>query len=358
MSADASNLSGSPSAPVSAGTRAAVASVTGAIRQAAQATGTSFDYLLTTAKVESSLNPNSTSRSSSATGLFQFIEQTWLSTLRQAGKALGYGRYADAIGQTGSGRYVVKDAAMRSEVMALRKDPAAAAAMGGAFTQQNAAALSRGIGRKPSEAELYIAHFFGAGAATKVINLTGNNPQANAAKLFPAAAQANRPIFYDKMGNARSVAGVYAELTRRFEVARGTPTPGFAPAIVVNGPPGSSRRAPPTPDPAALTSAYADTAQPPASKAVPVETTAAASPIFHSLFHSDDRRGPVAPIVSQFWGVGAERAGTEDTASVPARTPVAPMPIAPFTPAAGSGAPLDLFQELRPNVRALFDGSM
>jgi Transglycosylase SLT domain len=362
MPADASNLPGSSPSPLAAGTRVA-ASVTGAIRKAAQATGTSFDYLLTTAKVESSLNPNSTARNSSATGLFQFIEQTWLSTLRQAGKALGYGQYADAIGQTTSGRYVVKDPSLRSQVMALRKDPTAAAAMGGAFTQQNSAALSRRIGRKPSDAELYIAHFFGAGAAAKVINLTGNDPQANAAALFPAAAQANRPIFYDKAGTARSVAGVYAELTRRYQAARATPTPGSALATAANEALATPRLAMPVPDTTAITTAYV-AVQPAASKAVPGEIAATAAPIFHSLFHSDERRGAVAPIVTQFWGVGAERAGAGEAASVPApkpvapRTPAASAPIAPPAPAGGPGMPLDLFQELRPNVRALFDGSV
>ena len=74
--------------------------VTGAIRKAAQATGTSFDYLLATAKVESDLDPNLAMRSSTATGLFQFIEQTWLATLKQAGPAFGYGNYANAISRT------------------------------------------------------------------------------------------------------------------------------------------------------------------------------------------------------------------------------------------------------------------
>src|SRR5215472_11904967 len=91
-------------------------SVTGAIRKAAQATGTSFDYLLATARVESDLNPNLTMRSSTATGLFQFIEQTWLGTLKQAGPAFGYGTYANAISQTASGRYVVADPALRNEI--------------------------------------------------------------------------------------------------------------------------------------------------------------------------------------------------------------------------------------------------
>ena len=77
--------------------------VTGAIRQAARATGASFDYLLTTAQLESNLNPDAQATTSSATGLFQFIDQTWLGTMKQAGPALGYGNYADAITQDAVG---------------------------------------------------------------------------------------------------------------------------------------------------------------------------------------------------------------------------------------------------------------
>ena len=69
----------------------------GAIQQASQATGASFNYLLATAQVESGLNPQAGASTSSARGLFQFIETTWLATIKQAGAALGFGRYADAI---------------------------------------------------------------------------------------------------------------------------------------------------------------------------------------------------------------------------------------------------------------------
>src|SRR5215471_8061598 len=172
--------------------------VAGAIRKAAQATWTSFDYLLATARVESDLNPNLTMRSSTATGLFQFIEQTWLSTLKQAGPAFGYGHYADAITQTASGRYVVADPAVRDEIMQLRKDPAANALMGAVFTQQNTAVMASRLGRKPSEGELYIGHFFGPYAGAKAIALARSDPTANAAEIFPAAARANQSIFYDR----------------------------------------------------------------------------------------------------------------------------------------------------------------
>src|SRR5689334_24859830 len=89
------------------------AKVTGAIQYAARATGASFQYLLATAKVESNLNPDAAAKTSSAGGLFQFIEQTWFGTLKEAGGALGYGQYANAISRTDSGRYVVNDPAMK-----------------------------------------------------------------------------------------------------------------------------------------------------------------------------------------------------------------------------------------------------
>ena len=65
--------------------------VTGAIRQAAQATGTSLQYLLVAAQVESGLEVGAAT--SWTRGPFQFIEQTWLGTVKQSGAALGYGRY-------------------------------------------------------------------------------------------------------------------------------------------------------------------------------------------------------------------------------------------------------------------------
>src|SRR5215470_8553776 len=96
------------------------AAVIGAIRNAARATGADFQYLLATAQVESGLDPHASVSSSSAKGLFQFIDQTWLATLKESGPALGYGRYADAITKTPSGHYAVADPAMRREILALR----------------------------------------------------------------------------------------------------------------------------------------------------------------------------------------------------------------------------------------------
>jgi len=77
---------------VNPATASAAPQITGAIRQAAQSTGISFEYLLTTAKIESNLNPSAQASTSSAKGLYQFIDQTWLGTMKQDGAALGLGR--------------------------------------------------------------------------------------------------------------------------------------------------------------------------------------------------------------------------------------------------------------------------
>jgi len=175
-------------------------SVTGAIRQAARLTGASFDYLLATAQVESGFNPTSAASTSTARGLFQFIEQTWLATMKEAGPQLGYGRYANAITRTASGKYVVADPGLRAEILRLRNDPTANALMAGAFTKGNAVKLNAKLGRAASEGELYIAHFLGSGGAGRLIAAADTSPQANAAAMFAGAARANRSIFYDRQG--------------------------------------------------------------------------------------------------------------------------------------------------------------
>jgi len=311
------------------------AAVIGAIRNAARQTGANFQYLLATAQVESGLNPTASVSSSSAKGLFQFIDQTWLTTLKESGPALGYGRYADAIMQTPFGHYTVPDPAMRQRIMALRDDPAANAAMAGAFTQQNAAVLKQRIGRNPSEGDLYVAHFFGASGAAQLINLVGQSPSTTAASVFPNAAKANPSIFYDRQGQARSVAGVYRTLVARYDVARATPAAPANAVATAAQTPNAVTVAPVTSGPAVQSIAAANTAAPP-----PVDTR----PTFHSLF-SDNQGQPVSRFVRDLWTsnprVAAALTGQSQSA------PAAPEPQA-------AGAPLDLFSDRPSNVKALF----
>ncbi len=142
------------SATVTAGVDPSRRQIAGAIKQAADTTGTSFEYLLSTAKMESNFNPKAGASTSSAHGLFQFIDQTWLGTVKEAGAQLGYSQYADAITKSCSGSYSVSNPAARTAIMKLRDDPAASSAMAGVLTQSNSFQLTGAIGRRPTESEL------------------------------------------------------------------------------------------------------------------------------------------------------------------------------------------------------------
>ena len=347
---------------------AAGSGVTGAIQKAARLTGTSFQYLLAAAKVESNLNPNAAAPTSTAGGLFQFIEQTWLGTLKEAGPSLGYGRYAGAIQQTSSGRFVVSDPALRGEIMKLRQDPTANAVMAGAFTKANSALLTQKLGRAPSENELYIAHFLGAGGAAKLIKLAGATPNATAADSFPVAARANRSIFYNSEGRPRSFAQVSQALTVRYDVALA----GTAPLANKT----SNGTAAPA-ETARVARVYGDATPslpqfPAATKAVQSATAPAVTQVAAAtnddapgMFRNPYRlRGSVRPempppvrAVSRPQETPSPAAPAGDPASAPSPAP---------SPAAASGSqqpqaapanePLGLFQDMKPNVRALFTG--
>ena len=133
--------------------------------------------------------------------------------MKEAGAQLGYGNYADAITKSSSGSYSVSDPSARSAILKLRDDPAASSAMAGVLTQSNSFKLTGKIGRRPTDGELYMAHFMGVGGAAKLIANAEDNPQASGARLFPNAAAANRSIFYERGGRARSVSEVYSVLT-------------------------------------------------------------------------------------------------------------------------------------------------
>ena len=187
--------------------------VEAAIQRASQATGVDFSFLMKTAGRESGMNPGAKSGASSAAGLFQFVEQTWLSTLKQHGAKHGYARYAELINKGGDGRYHVSGDEARRAVMDLRLDPHASSLMAGELTSDSAAYLKGRTGRSPTAGELYAAHFLGPQGSAKLIEAAQKQPGAAAAQLFPDAAHANKAIFY-RDGRAATVGEVYANLTK------------------------------------------------------------------------------------------------------------------------------------------------
>ena len=296
------------SATAAAGVDPTRARIAGSIKQAASTTGASFEYLLATAKMESNFNPKAAASTSSARGLFQFIDQTWLGTVKEAGAHLGYGQYADAITKNPSGSYSVSDPDARAAIMKLRDDPDAASSMAAVLTQSNSFKLTGKIGRRPTDAELYMAHFMGVGGAGKLIQNAEDNPNASAAQMFPNAAAANQSIFYDRSGHARSVSQVYSVLNTRYAAAANSPVTRTAMAAAggdlprrVNG--REQRRA----GDARSTTPPISRAFPDQRNVTPVAATSqtasgASEPIFRSLFQAGERTQPISPAVQELWG--------------------------------------------------------
>ena len=204
------------------------AEVQGAIARAATRTGVDFDYLLAQARLESGLDPSAKARTSSATGLYQFIDSTWLRTLDRHGAKHGMDWADAAIAPNGR----VADAATRDQLLSLRYDADASSLMAAELTRDNADGLRTTLGREPEPAELYLAHFLGLGGARKFLGALASNPDQSAAALMPQAARANRPIFYAD-GAPRSVGEVMSLMRGKVDAAYGAPSiPGSTPDIV------------------------------------------------------------------------------------------------------------------------------
>ena len=201
---------------ISHGASATSATVTSALKSANETTGVSFDFLLNMAKRESSLDPAARAKTSSAAGLFQFIEQTWLGAVKSHGAKHGLGDFAADISRNANGRFVVSDGARRDEILNLRFDPKSAAALAGELANDNKRALEAKLGRGVSNAELYAAHFLGASGAATLLKAQDTD---EAAALLPKAANANRPVFYDG-DRARSVGEVMASIARSMGEAK------------------------------------------------------------------------------------------------------------------------------------------
>lgn len=188
--------------------------VANTIARAALASGVDFGYLIAQARIESGMNGAATSRNSSAGGLYQFIDSTWLSVLKQHGTANGLGWAADAIEWVG-GKLGIRDPSTRAAVLALKRDPAAAAAMAGAHAADNKAGLEARLGRAVGATELSLAHFLGLGGATRFLRAMASDPGAAAAQVSPRAADANRHVFFTQAGAARSLGEVYDRIAAR-----------------------------------------------------------------------------------------------------------------------------------------------
>ncbi len=198
--------------------RSAPPDVTAAIRTASSESGVSFSYLMAKAATESGFRADAKAATSSATGLFQFIEGTWLGMVREHGDSVGLGRYAAAL------RRGEVDGALRREILNLRSDPGIAARMAARYACENREHLERTVGGPIGDTELYLAHFLGPAGAERFISAWRADPERPAASVCPEAARANRSIFYDA-GGPRSLDAVRRHFAAKFDRCDTTPPP-------------------------------------------------------------------------------------------------------------------------------------
>lgn len=157
---------------------------------AAKMVGVDGKLMAAMAAIESGFNYAVKAGSSSAKGLFQFIDDTWNYMLKHFGP-----KYGIAPGTPAT-------------------DPRANALMGAEYIKMNLGALDGQIGRPVTDTDIYMAHFLGSGGARTFLK---SDPNAIASQILPKAASANPTIFYDKTGAPRTVGQVYQLMQDRLK---------------------------------------------------------------------------------------------------------------------------------------------
>ena len=171
--------------------------------RAAFVSGVDPVYLMAVADKESSFLPTARAGTSSAEGLFQFIERTWLECVKAYGARYGLAKQADTIEIEGN-RLLIGDAQERQRILDLRRDPFLSAVMAAELSKRNAAILAEQTGRRPTPSESYLAHFLGVDGATRFMERLASQPDQSASGEFREAAAANRALFYKTVEKTRT----------------------------------------------------------------------------------------------------------------------------------------------------------
>lgn len=179
--------------------------------QAANKTDMDPALLMAIADKESNFSSTAKAKTSSASGLFQFVEKTWFKALRDFGHRYGRMEEAKAIA---SGQDAISSVApqTRAKILGLRNDPYLSAALAAEMLKKDSARIAEKIGRALTPGETYLIHFLGPDDTERFMKAMIEAPQTSAAALLPKPARANRPIFFEQQGRKlkeRTVAEVH-----------------------------------------------------------------------------------------------------------------------------------------------------
>jgi hypothetical protein len=177
----------------------------------------SSDYLANLARAESNNDASAKNDKSTAAGLYQFlgdyknkkgetVQGTWKGTVNS---------------MVNAGVLTKDDAEANYMDDKNRFDPIKARKVAEYFTEKNRIGLKSNLGRDPTQADLYMAHFLGLGGNTsgaiQFLKLLKDNPDGNAALVDPAAANSNPSIFYKDRARTqpRTLSEVYALMSQK-----------------------------------------------------------------------------------------------------------------------------------------------
>jgi soluble lytic murein transglycosylase-like protein len=198
--------------------------VVAAIRLGSKRTGVEFPYLMELAAVESSFDPAARAKTSSATGIYQFKDETWLEAVKRYGKRYGLDQYASHIelveDDSGLRQPHITDPELQQRILDLRLNPRLSALLAAENIKASQRQLGSRLARKPARTDLYLSHFFGNTGALSFLKALAENPEQIAVDIFPGPALRNRNIFHKHDDKPRTVAEVYRLLTRKFNTAR------------------------------------------------------------------------------------------------------------------------------------------
>jgi len=200
--------------------------VVAAIRLSSVRTGVDFSYLMKLAATESNFEPASESATSSASGMYQFTQSTWLNTIKKHGAK--YGLVADYAAKieyyvnprSGTRRPFLRDKDTYEHLLALRKNPRISAMMAAEMVRDNQQKLAESFDREPTQTDLYLTHFLGTDAAITFLRSLEQSPDKHAVELFPEAASSNQSIFHPRTCEPRTVDEVYTHFGEKFSTRR------------------------------------------------------------------------------------------------------------------------------------------
>ncbi len=177
--------------------------------------------LMAIADKESRFAPKANASTSSASGLFQFVETTWFKALRSFGWRHGHEQEAKAI--QGDDKEMRVAPQKRAELLRLRNDPFLSAVLAAEMLKHDGEGIASRLGRPLTQGETYLIHFLGPDGAERFMKKMDDDPRASAAALLPRAAKTNKPIFYERQGRRMKGRSV-REVHEAFEAMMATRT--------------------------------------------------------------------------------------------------------------------------------------